>query len=141
MQRSRLRGVAAVNRIDNLKTGVSHGSGPWGEINESYRAYARTLGFHVDPHEVRQPQQKGKAERRVSAVKQRLDLKRSFASLQELQTYTDSQLDRDVRTRTCPVSGRSVLETWRSERTLLRPLPATLPEPFDLIRTCCHQPV
>ncbi len=132
----RLGGVAAVNRIDNLKTGVAHGSGPWGKINESYRAYAQTLGFHVDPHEVRQPQQKGKAERRVSAVKQRLDLKRSFASLEDLQSYTDDQLDRDARARKCPVTGKSVYETWQAERTLLRPLPVTLPEPFDLIRTC-----
>jgi len=132
----RLGGVAAVNRIDNLKTGVVHGSGPWGKINQNYRAYARTMGFHVDPHEVRQPQQKGKAERRVSAVKQRLDLKRSFASLEELQTYTDQQLNRDVKTRKCPVTGKSVWETWQAEQELLRPLPATLPEPFDLIRTC-----
>lgn len=132
----RLGGVAAVNRIDNLKTGVAHGAGPWGKINESYRAYARTLGFHVDPHEVRQPQQKGKAERRVSAVKQRLNLKRLFASLEELQTYTDDELRRDVKTRKCPVTGKSVWETWQVERELLRPLPVTLPEPFDLIRTC-----
>jgi transposase len=132
----RLGGVAAVNRIDNLKTGVAHGAGPWGTINESYRAYARTMGFHVDPHEVRQPQQKGKAERRVSAVKQRLDLRRSFTSLEEPQTHTDDRLGRDVKTRKCPVTGKSVLETWQAERELLRPLPATLPEPFDLIRTC-----
>lgn len=132
----RLGGVAAINRIDNLKTGVAHGAGPWGTINVSYRAYARTMGFHVDPHEVRQPQQKGKAERRVSAVKGRLDLRRSFDSLEELQTYTDEQLARDVRTRKCPVTGQSVLATWQAERELLRPLPSTLPEPFDLIRTC-----
>jgi len=132
----RLGGVAAVNRIDNLKTGVAHGSGPWGKINESYRAYARTLGFHVDPHEVRQPQQKGKAERRVAAIKQRLDLKRLFASLEALQAHTDDQLGRDARTRKCPVTGKSVYETWQAERKLLRPLPVTLPEPFDLIRTC-----
>ena len=55
----RLGGAAAVNRIDNLKTGVSRGAGPWGEINACYQAYARTMGFHVDPHEVRQPQQNG----------------------------------------------------------------------------------
>jgi len=132
----RLGGVAAINRIDNLKTGVAHGSGPWGKINESYRAYARTLGFHVDPHEVRQPQQKGKVERRVSATRQRLDLKRGFASLADLQIHTDVQLDRDVKTRKCPVTGKSVFETWQDEAKLLRPLPATLPEPFDLIRTC-----
>jgi hypothetical protein len=34
------------------------------------------------------------------------------------------------------MTGTSVLEAWQSERELLRPLPALLPEPFDLIRTC-----
>lgn len=131
----RLGGVAAVNRIDNLKTGVAHGSGPWGKVNESYQAYARTMGFHVDPHEVRQPQQKGKAERRVSAIK-RLDLQQSFASLEQLQEYTDQQLSRDARVRKCPITGKSVYHTWETERALLRPLPTTLPEPFDLIRVC-----
>jgi hypothetical protein len=131
----RLGGVAAVNRIDNLKTGVSRGGGPWGQINACYRAYARTMGCHIDPHEVRQPQQKGKAERRVGAVK-RLDLSGRFATLDELQAATDAQLLRDAQSRLCPVSGRSVFETWQSERELLRPLPALLPEPFDLIRSC-----
>jgi transposase len=131
----RLGGVAAVNRIDNLKTGVSRGAGPWGQINDCYRSYARTMGFHVDPHEARQPQQKGKAERRVGAFK-RLELSRRFDSLEALQSSTDEQLQRDARRRTCPVTGRSVFETWQSEKELLRPLPATLPEPFDLIRSC-----
>lgn len=131
----RLGGVAAVNRIDNLKTGVARGAGPWGEINACYRAYARTMGFHVDPHEARQPQQKGKAERRVGAVK-RLDLTQKFASLEALQRYTDERLERDAGSRLCPVTGQSVLETWQEERKLLRPLPALLPEPFDLLRTC-----
>ena len=135
----RLGSVAAIKRIDNLKTGVAHGSGPWGKINESYRAYARTMGFHVDPHEVRQPQQKGKAERRVSATRKRLDLNRHFTSLADLQAHTDRRLDYDVKTRKCPVTGKSVLETWQDEVKLLRPLPATLPEPFDLIRTCSVQ--
>ena len=131
----RLGGVAAVNRIDNLKTGVSRGAGPWGEINESYRAYARTMGFHVDPHEPRQPQQKGKAERRVGVVK-RLDLRRGFRSLDDLQCYTDQQVEGDAQRQLCPATGKSVAESWTAERPLLRPLPATLPEPFDLIRQC-----
>jgi transposase len=131
----RLGGIAAVNRIDNLKTGVGRGAGPWGEINDCYRSYARTMGFHVDPHEVRQPQQKGKAERRVLAVKQ-LDLSQRFTSLDHLQQYTDEQLDRDVRVRLCPVTGKTVFETWESEQQLLRELPSLIPEPFDLIRTC-----
>ena len=131
----RLGGVAAVNRIDNLKTGVSRGAGPWGEINPAYRAYARTMGFHVDPHEPRQPQQKGKAERQVAAVKQ-LDLRQAFQSLADLQRYTDQRIERADRHRLCPVTGKSVAESWAAERELLRPLPATLPEPFDLIKQC-----
>jgi hypothetical protein len=54
----RLGGVAAVNRIDNLKTGIASGCGAWGQVNEQYRAYAKTLGFHVDACEVRAPEQK-----------------------------------------------------------------------------------
>src|SRR5262245_7187960 len=55
----RLGGVAAVNRIDNLKTGIAHGCGAWGRINDQYRVYARTMGFHIDACEVRAPEQKG----------------------------------------------------------------------------------
>lgn len=129
----RLGGIAAVNRIDNLKTGVTKGSGVWGEINTSYAAYARTMGFHIDPHEARQPQQKGKVERRVGAFKA-LDFKRIFDSIEGLQRYTDETLQRDSVVRKCPVTGLSVHATWLKERELLRPLPATMPEPFDLIK-------
>jgi len=132
----RLGGVAAINRIDNLKTGVAHGAGPWGKINESYRAYARTMGFHIDPHEPRQPQQKGKAERQVGSARRSLDLTKSFDSLDDCQAYTDRQLDLNSRKRTCPITGKTVYDSWLDEQKLLRPLPATLPEPFDLIRTC-----
>ncbi len=129
----RLGGIAAVNRIDNLKTGVAHGGGVWGEINEAYAAYARTMGFHVDPHQVRKPNQKGKVERRVGVVKS-LDFRRVFASIEELQRYTDETMQREAVVRKCPVTGESVHATWLKERELLRPLPATMPEPFDLIK-------
>lgn len=129
----RLGGIAAVNRIDNLKTGVSRGSGIWGEINSSYAAYSRTMGFHVDPHAARQPQQKGKVERRVGAFKC-FDFKQVFDSLSQLQDCTDETLQRDSIVRKCPVTGKSVHESWLIERELLRPLPATMPMPFDLVK-------
>jgi len=129
----RLGGVAAVNRIDNRKTGVARGAGPWGEINAYYRADARTMGFHVDPHEPRQPQQKGKSERCVSITK-RLPLGRRFDSLAQLQADTSRQLEANTKRRICPATGRTIWESWQVERELLRPLPALLPEPFDLIR-------
>ena len=55
----RLQGVAAVNRIDNVKTAIASGGGPWGEIHPLYRAYARSVGFHIDACRPGQAQEKG----------------------------------------------------------------------------------
>jgi transposase len=131
----RLGGVAAVNRIDNLKTGIVHGCGAWGQINEQYRVYARTMGFHIDACEVRAPEQKGKSERRVGDCKGLNIAGRHFDGLAGLQSWTDA--DRAARTskRLCPVTGLSVAASWEAEKPLLRPLPELLPEPFDLVKT------
>jgi transposase len=131
----RLGGVAAVNRIDNLKTGIARGCGAWGQVNEQYRIYARTMGFHVDACEVRCPEQKGKTERRVGDWKRLPIAGRSFDGLEGLQCWTDTHLEAQSVRRVCPATGRSVAESWASERPYLRPLPALLPEPFDLVRT------
>jgi transposase len=132
----RLGGVAAVNRIDNLKTGVSRGAGAWGVLNESYRVYARSLGFHIDPHEAREPQQKGKVERCVGIVKGLGISTRKFDSLEALQEWTDARLLEQESRRTCAATGKSVRASWEAELSFLRPLPALLPEPFDLVREC-----
>jgi hypothetical protein len=131
----RLGGVAAVNRIDNLKTGIATGCGPWGQINEQYRVYARMMGFHVDACELRAPEQKGKTERRVGDCKG-LDVQgRHFDGLTELQSWTDAdRADRATR-RICPATGISVAASWEAEKPFLRPLPELLPEPFDLVKT------
>jgi hypothetical protein len=131
----RLGGVAAVNRIDNLKTGIARGCGAWGKINEQYRVYARAMGFHVDACEVRSPEQKGKTERRVGDWK-RLEVQgHSFDGLEGLQAWTDVTLAARAAQRLCPATGRSVAASWEAERPFLRPLPASLPEPFDLVKT------
>jgi transposase len=130
----RLGGIPAVLRIDNLKTGVSQGAGPWGEVNEAYRAYAKAIGFHVDACLPRCPEHKGKVESKVRFVKRRLRLSGLFTGLAELQKQTDEQLAGSDERRLCPVTGRSVQQTFEAERLLLRPLPI-LPEPFDLAVT------
>ena len=131
----RLGGVAAVNRIDNLKTGIAHGCGAWGVINEQYCVYARTMGFHVDVCEVRAPEQKGKTERRVGDCKG-LDVQgHRFDGLAGLQAWTDADRAARAITRICPATGLSVAESWEAEKPFLRPLPERLPEPFDLVRT------
>lgn len=130
----RLGGVAAVMRIDNLKTGVAKGAGPWGEINEAYRAYARAAGFHVDACLPRCPEHKGKVESKVRFVRGRLQLGGTFNGLPELQARTDEQLLASDQVRLCPVTGLTVQLSFEAEQRLLRPLPS-LPEPFDLVLT------
>jgi transposase len=132
----RLGGVPAVNRIDNLKTGIIRGAGPWGEINAHYRTYAKTMGFHVDACLPRSPQQKGKTERRCGVVRTMDVEQRCFTNLEALQHWTDEKLRIASERRRCPVTGTSISAAWEAERALLRPLPEMLPEPFDLVQSC-----
>ena len=76
-------------------------------------------------------------ERRVGAFKC-LDFARVFDSIETLQRYTGATLQRDSVVRKCPVTGESVHATWIKERELLRPLPSTMPEPFESeLKTIC----
>jgi transposase len=132
----RLGGIPAVLRIDNLKTGVVQGAGPWGQVNDAYRSYARTLGFHVDACLPRCPEDKGKVENKVGNLKRRLRLAgQRFESLAGLQQWTDDELAAWDERRVCPVTGQTVAASWQAEQTRLRPLPATLPVPFDVAVT------
>lgn len=129
----RLGGVAATVRIDNEKTAVSKGAGAWGVINPTYKSLANTLKFHVDVCPPRQPQAKGKVERRVRDQRDGMDpYERSFASIDELQDWTDTRVDARARERRCPATGTSVLAAWQAEKGLLTPLPDPLPVPFDV---------
>lgn len=130
----RLGGIPAVVRIDNLKTGVAVGAGPWGQVNPAYRSYARCVGFHVDACLPRCPEDKGKVENKVGAIRRRLRLPGAYPGLAALQGDSDEQLARWDRRRTCPATGRTVQDSWLDEQRLLRPL-ASLPEVFDVAVT------
>src|SRR5260370_14368609 len=115
----RLGGVAAVNRIDNLKTGIQSGVGAWGNLNAQYRTYARSMRFHIDACEGGAPEQKGKVERRVGAIRC-LDVEgRCFNSLEHLQEWTDAKLEGLGKRRICPATGKTVAESWEAEKPFL----------------------
>ena len=131
----RLGGVPAVVRIDNLKTGITRGAGPWGEINRHYRAYARTVGFHIDACLPRAPQAKGKVERLIRDLRGGFALyRRHWDSLAELQQATDQHVQRLAQRRLCPATGTCVADSLVQEQAYLAPLPI-LPEPFDIAVT------
>lgn len=131
----RLGGIPAVIRVDNEKTAVSRGAGSWGEINPSYRRYAQTVRFHIDACQPRSPEAKGKVERDIRDQRFWADPRgRHWASIEELQVWTDEQDEASARRRICPATGTSVWEAWQEEQRHLTPLPI-LPEPFDLVVT------
>lgn len=128
----RLGGVPAVLRVDNVKTAIARGAGPWGEINESYRTYARSVGFHIDATRPRAPEEKGKVERRILGHRVGFDPSAmDWASVDALQAWTDAAVEASAKRRTCPATGASVIEAWEAEQRCLAPLPL-LPEPFDV---------
>lgn len=130
----RLGGVPAVLRIDNVKTAIATGSGSWGKINETYRRFATQLRFHVDACQPRHPQGKGKVERHARDLRGIVDPREEhFDTLDALQAATDNRLEDRFRNLICPVTGTTIAEAWERERRLLTPLPATLPEPFDIV--------
>ncbi len=132
----RLGGVTATVRVDNEKTAVVRGAGPWGVINAAYRRYARMLCFHVDACLPRHPRAKGKVERSIRTQRFGQDPSgRAWDDLEELQAFSDERVEVESQRRRCPATGASVFETWQVERALLTPLPDPLWEPFDLVAT------
>lgn len=131
----RLGGVPATVRVDNVKTAVARGAGPWGELAPAYRRFAQAVRFHIDPCLPRSPEHKGKVERDILDHQLTDDVRRSaWDSWEELQEHSD-QLDRKLAARRiCPATGATVLQSWHQERPLLGALPV-LPEPFDLVAT------
>lgn len=128
----RLGGIPAVVRVDNTKTAVVRGAGAWGQLNDSYRRYANTVRFHIDPCAPYSPQHKGKVERAVRTHRG-LNLEaRHWDSVDELQAATDAALDAQSHRRRCPATGTSVHDAWQAELPALAPLPI-LPAPFDHI--------
>lgn len=132
---TRLGGIPAVVRVDNTKTAVARGAGPWGELNDSYRRYALGVRFHVDPCLPRAPAHKGKVERLVRTHRASADpTRQAWRDLAELQAWTDAHLLALARRRRCPATGESVFDSWQAERRHLAPLPI-LPQPFDTVAT------
>ncbi len=130
----RYGGVPLWVRIDNLKTGVSSGAGATAVLNASYRVFARTCGFEIDPCRPAKGSDKGKVERSVRTFRAAYGsvLRNGAESMSELQRRLDARSADLLDRLTCPVTGTSVREAWEAERALLRPVP-TMAEPFDVV--------
>jgi hypothetical protein len=121
--------------VDNERTAVARGAGAWGELNPSYKRYAKTVRFHIDPCPPRSPQAKGKVERGIRDDRRWREVtRREWSGWEELQAWTDDQVLSEAQRRVCPATGTSVYEAWEAEKYHLAPVPL-LPEPFDVAVT------
>lgn len=127
-----LGGVPWTLRIDNLKTGVKRGAGPWAELHDGYASWAHQVGTIIDPSRVRSPRDKGKVERKGGDVGVYLDLEAEYFDLAHLQAATDAAVRARLERLVSPLTGTSLAEAWERERAHLLPLPERLPEPFDV---------
>jgi transposase len=132
----RYGGVPLWVRIDNLKTGVASGAGPTAVLNRSYKVFARTCGFEIDPCRPATGSDKGKAERGVRTFRAAFGevFRRGAGSLDELIWLLDARAVGLMGRLICPVTGTTVAEAFGAEQQVLQPLP-TMAEPFDVVVT------
>jgi len=80
-------------------------------LTEAYRRYATTVRFHVDLWPPRQPQAKGKVERRIRAHRGGIDpYREAWRDVAELQSSSAVRGQRaDALRRRCPTTGTSVM--------------------------------
>lgn len=111
----RLGGVAAVLRIDNVKTAIAGGAGAWGVTNETDRRLAVPPRFHVDACRPRQPQGKGKVERHVRDLGETVDPRREvFDSPEQPRAVPDARLAERAARLPCPATGTTIAEARES---------------------------
>lgn len=129
---TKLGGVPWTVRVDNTKTAMAKGAGPWGTVHADYASYALQMGFVVDPTRPYSPQEKGKVERRcLTSQVTVIRPDDRFADLEHLQRVTDERIADLCREGINPLTGTSIDEAWALERACLGELPQTLPVPFD----------
>jgi transposase len=130
----RYGGVPLWVRHDNLKTAVAAGAGPTARFTAAFATFARTCGFQLDACRARTGSDKGKVERQVRTDRGAfVDLfRRSWSTLDQLQTALDERAQELHARRRCPVTGTSVADALREEQRVLQPVPV-VHEPFDCV--------
>jgi transposase len=123
-------GVFAVVIPDNMKAIVDHADATEPRLNDSFREYAESRGFVVDPARIRSPQDKPRVERCVPYVRSNFFAGESFNGLQDCRARAERWC---VETAGMRVHGTTRLRPAdvfaADEQPRLLPRPQT---PFDV---------
>lgn len=117
----RFGGVPEAIRTDCLSTAVTQYRGQETVLNTSYGRLLDSLGVKAFPSRPGTPRDKGKVERLIRSIMERVFLhKKVFADLEDLQRMVDRaimELEADQR---CGATGRSVAESFAYEKSHLK---------------------
>jgi transposase len=126
---SGLGGLVAYVRPDCLKSAIVQWKGEKSIINGKYQNYLSNLEIDVFPSRPGVPRDKGKVEKRIRDLFDRLALgERVFQNMADLQSYCERKLDELQREWRCGATGLSVAESFEYEKQFLRPLPERFPQ-------------
>jgi len=120
-----LGGVPGVIKIDNLKAGVLRAHLYEPELNPHYHAFSQHYQFVILPCKVATPQHKGKVESNIKYVQNNALKGKSFASLEDQNSYLRKWNKTWASTRIHGTTKRQVNAMYQEEITSLKPLPET----------------
>lgn len=127
-------GVPARVMVDNCKTAIiqPRSSGVPAVLNADFARFAAAYGFHVDPCNVRRPNEKGRVENAVGYIKSSFLAGREATSLAAIAPALADWLENTANARLHATTGRRPRELFaETDRAALKALPAG---PGD-----CHQ--
>ena len=124
-------GAASRCMIDNSSVIIAHGTGRDAEPAAAMTMLGERFGFHFEAHAVGDANRSAHVERLFDRVERNFYAGREFADLDDLNAQLRAWCDRvnDSPKRSLP---KTPLELLAAERPQLRPLPAYVPEVYDL---------
>jgi transposase len=125
------QGAATRCMIDNSSVVIARGSGADAVVASGMEAFARRFGFCFAAHEVGDANRSGRVERQFHYIENNFYAGRRFASLADLNTQLRVWCEQ-ANGRPKRVLKATPREVFITERTALRPLPAYIPEVYDL---------
>lgn len=128
-----MEGACSVCTIDNSSVILAAGSGADAVVAPEMRAFARTLGFHFQAHQVGHPDRKGRIERPFSYVEGNFLAGRSFADYADLNRQALAWCRDVANAKPKQVLGQSPEAAWLVEKPHLQPLPDVLPPVYALL--------
>jgi transposase len=125
-------GAAGRAMIDNSSVIVARGTGPDAEMAPEMDAFADRFGFKFEAHEKGDANRSARVERPFHTIENNFYAGRTFADLDDLNAQLRTWCDKRRRTWTRAL-GASPQELYVVERPSLDPLPAYVPEVYDLL--------